>query len=152
MSTFRAKIFISKDGDRFLVPGFWYDTSDAEFSSSSLMLNAMMFAVVCGCKTAPGWLEVETDADGRADIPNQPYDLIGRQFEHGGIHVMLIGGPVFAECWTLDHPDEAVPVCPLTDEEEPVDPDTSAWVESIRSLVNPLPETGISIGTEGERG
>lgn len=117
MGTFRAKIFISKDGDRFLVPGYWYDAADPAFASSSMAIDAMMFAVVIGCKAAPGWLEVSTDADGRADLPNQPYDLVGRQFAHGGVSVMLIGGPVFEECWSMDHPDEAVPVCPRTDEE-----------------------------------
>jgi hypothetical protein len=117
MSTYRAKVFISKDGDRFLVPGYWYDASDPAFPSSSLSLDAMMFGVVCGCKTAPGWLVVETDESGRAALPNQPYDLIGRQFEHGGIHVMLIAGPVFEECWRIDHPDEAVPPSLLTDDE-----------------------------------
>jgi hypothetical protein len=117
MPTFRAKIFESKHGDRFLVPGYWYDTSDPAFASSSLSLDAMMFAVMCDCKTARGWLEVETDATGRASLPNQPYDLIGRQFAHGGISVLLIGGPVFEECWRKDHPDEPVPENPLTDEE-----------------------------------
>jgi hypothetical protein len=117
MTTFRAKIFISKDGDRFLVPGYWYDAADPAFASSSMSLDAMMFAVMCGCKTAPGWLEVETDADGRAALPNQPYDMTGRQFAHGGISVLLIGGSVFEECWRTDHPDEDVPSNPLTDEE-----------------------------------
>lgn len=118
MSAFRAKVFISKDEDRFLVPGYWYDTSDKAFASSSMSLDAMMFAVLCDCKTAPGWLEVEADADGKAALPNQPYDLLGRQFAHGGIHVMLIGGPVFEECWRTDHPNEAIPACPLTDDEK----------------------------------
>jgi hypothetical protein len=117
MPTFRAKIFTSKDGDRFLVPGYWYDASDPAFASASMSLDAMMFGVVIGCKSAPGWLEVETNADGRADLPNQPYDMIGRQFAHGGIRVMLIGGPVFEECWRTDHPDEPVPANPKTDEE-----------------------------------
>lgn len=117
MSQYRAKIF-TKDGNRFLVPGYWYDTSDPAFASSSMALDAMMFGVVIGCKAVPGWLEVVTDADGRADIPNQPYNLVGPQFAHGAISVMLIGGPVFTECWNTDHPGEDVPVCPLTDEEQ----------------------------------
>jgi hypothetical protein len=117
MSTFRAKVFISKDGDRFLVPGYWYDADDAEFSSSSLTLNAMMFATVCDCKVAPGWLVVEADAEGRADLPNQPYRLAGRQFAHGAIDVMLIAGPCFDECWSTDHPGEPIPASRLTDDE-----------------------------------
>ena len=118
MTTFRAKIFESKDGDRFLVPGYWYDVDDVEASSTSIMFSALTLCAVCGCKTARGWLEVETDASGIAAIPNQPYNLVGRQFAHGAVPVMLIGGPCFEECWKADHPGEPVPQSPLTDDEK----------------------------------
>lgn len=118
MTRFNAKVFITKDGDRFLVPGYWYDVDDHEASPSSIMFGAMTLCAVSDLKTAPGWLEVEADQRGVAALPNQPYDLIGPQFAHGGIRVMLIGGPCFEECWRTDHPEESVPALPLTNDEQ----------------------------------
>jgi hypothetical protein len=93
---FRAKVFV-KDGNRFLVPGYWYDTDDLDASPANISLNAMMFAVVLGMEVERDWLEVEADGDGTAQLPNVPYTLVGRQFEHGATDVLLIDGPLFTD-------------------------------------------------------
>jgi hypothetical protein len=95
METFRAKVF-RKDGNRFLVPGYWYEEDDPDASPSSLSLSAMMFAVVCKLDVDKDWLELEATG-GVADLPNAPYRIVGPQFEHGAVDVLLISGPLFDE-------------------------------------------------------
>lgn len=93
-----ARVF-EKDGNRFLIPGYWYCDEDASIglhSVSNVIIDGMMVAVCCRFK-ADGWLDVEADEHGRATVPHFLMDCIGPQFAHGGISVWLISGPLFAQ-------------------------------------------------------
>jgi hypothetical protein len=93
-----ARVF-SKDGNRFLIPGYWCDEEDENWegmSIASIICDGMMLDVVCGFDShQDDWLDIEANADGTADLVHIPYDLIGRQFAHGGIRILLIAGPLF---------------------------------------------------------
>lgn len=97
--TVRARVF-SKDGNRFLVPGFWCNEDDEDWrgmSVSSILCEGMMLGVVCGLDSHQEWMDLETREDGTAELTWVPYEMIGRVFAHGGTRVMLIGGPLFDE-------------------------------------------------------
>lgn len=94
----RARVY-EKDGNRFLIPGHWYSDDDDAIgmgSASAVMCESMMFSVVCGMK-ADEWLEMEGDNSGLGQLEHYLTDMIGSQFAHGGVTVMLIGGPLFDE-------------------------------------------------------
>lgn len=90
-----AKILV-KDGNRMIVPGLWYEVRDYA-ESTKVLFDTLMYECVLDAKAEPDWLTIETDDEGRADIVHVLYDIIGRQFAHGGITVALIGGPLFDE-------------------------------------------------------
>jgi hypothetical protein len=97
MTTFRARVFENKDGNRYLVKGFWYSDDAPEAGMGSMltcMTESMLFSVVIGAKPT-GWLDVEADEAGHGTIEHFPYRLTGRQFANGSVDVMLIGGPLF---------------------------------------------------------
>jgi hypothetical protein len=96
---FRARVF-KKDGNHFLIPGYWHPEDDAGWdgmSPLSILCDGMMMSVVCGFDGKEEWRDFEATDDGRADLVNIPYRLVGRQFAHGAIDVLLIGGPLFDE-------------------------------------------------------
>jgi hypothetical protein len=97
--TARARVF-AKDGNRFLIPGYWCDENDENWdgmSISAILCDGMMLGVVCGFDSKQEWLDIEVDADGRGDIPHVECNLVGSQFTHGGIAVLAISGPLFDE-------------------------------------------------------
>jgi hypothetical protein len=94
MTMARAKVFV-RDGNRFIVPRFWYCDDDEDASPESIICEAMMFAIVTNAKTEPDWLEIPIDDAGRADLLHLPYRLVGQQFAHGACSILLIGGPLF---------------------------------------------------------
>lgn len=96
---FRARVF-KKDGNRFLIPGYWYPEDDAGWdgmSPSAILCDGMMMSVVCGFDGKEEWMDFDADDNGRADLVNIPYHLTGRQFANGAVSVLLIGGPLFDE-------------------------------------------------------
>lgn len=94
MTTYRAKVFVSKDGNRFLFPGCGY-RDGSELSGAGIIVDSFMIAAVLGCEVEPDWLDIETDAEGKAELIHVPYIITSRAFAHGGVEVMLIGGPAF---------------------------------------------------------
>jgi len=86
----KAKVF-NKDGNRFLVPGIWYDTTDTDAEPTEVAFNAMTFGVVLGAEVESDWLDI----DPHADFPNLPYRIVGPQLAHGAMDVVMIGGPLF---------------------------------------------------------
>lgn len=95
----RARVFVTTDGNRIVIPGFWYSDDDPEIgmgSMSVVLCESMLFGVVCGFK-GEDWIEIEADADGNGDLAHIPYRMTGRQFAHGAVDVMLIGGPLFEQ-------------------------------------------------------
>ena len=97
--TVRARVF-AKNGNRFLVPGYWYDEDDENWngmSVTSILCDGMMLGIVCGLDNKQEWLDIGTNKDGVADLIHVPCDMVGRQFEHGGIKILLISGPLFDE-------------------------------------------------------
>lgn len=94
----KAKVF-EKDGNRFLVPGCWYVEGRDEETGDALsaMSNALMLSVVCGANYDEGWMEFSADDEGTADLTHVPHRIVGRQFAHGGIDILLISGPLFDE-------------------------------------------------------
>jgi hypothetical protein len=102
--TIRARVF-QKDGNRFLIPGYWCDEADENWqgmSVASILCDGMMLGVVCGLDSHQEWLDVESDADGNAALTHIPYQMLGQQFAHGGIDVPLISGPLFDESMKRD--------------------------------------------------
>lgn len=99
----RARVFVTKDGNRFLIPGYWYSDDDPDLglgSASACLLDGMMIGVVCGFKSEE-WLEIHSGPDGVGEIAHIPYRMTGRQFAHGAVDVLLIGGPLFDEEMTV---------------------------------------------------
>src|SRR6185295_712163 len=93
---FHARIF-DKDGNRFIVRGFWYSDDDPEAglgSQLTCMTESMLFAVVMNAK-ANDWIEITADECGHGAIARVPYRIIGPQFAHGAVDIMLISGPLF---------------------------------------------------------
>jgi hypothetical protein len=93
----RARVF-SKNGNRFLIPGYWCDEDDDNWpgmSITSILCDGMMLGVVCGLDSHQEWLDVEAQPDGTADLVHVPYDMVGAQFAHGGTRILLISGPLF---------------------------------------------------------
>lgn len=102
----KARVF-HKDGNRFLVPGYWCDEGDDDWqgmSISSILCDGMMLGVVCGLDNRQDWLEIETKDDGTADLINIPYRMVGSQFAHGAIDILLISGPLFDEAMAMEPP------------------------------------------------
>ncbi len=94
---FRARIFTNDNGDQFIVRGFWYSDDDPEAGMGShltCLTESMLMSVVINAKPT-GWADVTADENGHGAIAHFPYRLIGRQFAHGAVDVMLIGGPLF---------------------------------------------------------
>lgn len=99
MAKFRARVF-KKDGNEFLIPGYWYPEDDDNWdgmSHTAILSNGMMMSVVCGFDGKEEWRDFETDESGHASIAHIPYRLISRGFAHGAIDVLLISGPLFDE-------------------------------------------------------
>jgi hypothetical protein len=94
----RARIY-EKDGNKFLIPGHWYCDDDPDIgmgSGSAVICDSMMWGVVCGLE-AKEWLDLEAGDDGHGMIEHYKMDMIGPQFAHGAVPVLLIGGPLFEE-------------------------------------------------------
>lgn len=94
-----ARVFVTKEGNRFLIPGYWYVDDDPDVglgSPSAVLIDGMMMGVVCGFKSEE-WVDIESGSDGVGEIAHIPYRMTGRQFAHGAIDVLLIGGPLFDE-------------------------------------------------------
>lgn len=79
-----------------IIPGLWHEVSD-DSDETSVLFDTLMYECVLQATAEPGWLEIETDDEGRANIVNVPTNLVGPQFAHGAITVALIGGPMFDE-------------------------------------------------------
>ena len=95
--TARARVF-SKDGNRFLIPGYWCDEDDENWdgmSVSQILCDGMMLGIACGFDSKQEWLDLTTDGDGSVGVRHLRYELVGPQFMHGAITVLLIGGPLF---------------------------------------------------------
>lgn len=96
MTTAHARIF-TRDGNRFLVPGLWYADGDpacGQGSAAVCLTESLLIGTMAGLKPE-GWLDVELDEAGHGEIPHVAFRLIGRQFAHGAIDLLLIGGPLF---------------------------------------------------------
>lgn len=103
----RARVF-SKDGNRFLIPGYWCDEGDENWSgmsSTAILCDGMMLGIVCGFDAEQDWLDVPIGENGRAELTNIPYRLIGRQFTHGAIDILLVSGPLFDEATARESAD-----------------------------------------------
>lgn len=100
-----AKV-LTRDGNRLLVPGLYYFEDDPEASPADIIIEAMMFSVCTHCNVEPDWLEFST-VDGKVDVPNVIFDMIGPQFAHGAVRVWLIGGPLFDEEMAKDAHERA---------------------------------------------
>lgn len=94
----KARVF-QKDGNRFLIPGYWTSEDDdwKGQSYSAIVCESMMIGVVCGCDAHQEWLDIESSPDGHGTIAHVPYLVTGSGFANGGIDVMLISGPLFDE-------------------------------------------------------
>ena len=90
--TFKAKVF-AKDGNRFLVPGVWFESGSDEFAD--VLWDAMMMAVTMGAEQEPDLLTVETNDDGSTELAHTLAFVAGRGFAHGGVEVMVLSGPIF---------------------------------------------------------
>jgi hypothetical protein len=93
----KAKVF-EKDGNRFLMPGLWFDEDHIEEGAKTefdILCDALMYSCVLGLKEEPGWLEIKIGENGEGDIPNRPVRLVGPQFAHGAVDVFVISGPLF---------------------------------------------------------
>lgn len=102
--TIRARVF-SKDGNRFLIPGYWCDEGNEDWdgmSISSILCEGMMLGVVAGFDSHQEWMEFEPKPDGTGHIAHFPMDLVGRHLAHGGIKVLVIGGPLFDEAMSKE--------------------------------------------------
>ncbi len=94
---FRARVF-KKDGNQFLIPGYWYTEDDENWqgmSCSQVLCDGMMMSVVCGFDGGEEWKDFEADADGRADLHYVPYRMHSRGFRNGAIDILLFAGPLF---------------------------------------------------------
>lgn len=95
--TVRARVF-SKDGNRFLIPGYWCDEDDPDWDGRSMagvICDSMMMSVVLGLDPCNEWLELAPKPDGTADVLHYLYELHGPQFQHGRATIFLISGPLF---------------------------------------------------------
>ena len=92
----RAAVFELK-GNRFIVPGYWYPDPEPEdydgWSPAAVIIEAMMFRVMCHCEPKAAWIEAETDENGGATFDGAQVRLHGRGFAHGAIDVLVISGP-----------------------------------------------------------
>lgn len=96
MTTAHARIF-TRDGNRFLVPGLWYADGDpacGQGSAAVCLTESLLIGTMAGLKPE-GWLDVKLDEAGNAPIVHLAYRVPGRQFAHGAIDLLLIGGPLF---------------------------------------------------------
>ncbi len=94
-----ARVFVSKEGNRFLIPGYWYADDDPDVglgSASACIIDGMMIGVVCGFESEE-WIDIASGPDGIGEIAHIRYQMTGQQFMHGAIDVLLIGGPLFDE-------------------------------------------------------
>jgi hypothetical protein len=95
--TIRARVF-SKDGNRFLVPGYWTDETDENWQGMSMeavLIGGMILSVVGKMDSTLEWLDIEPNDAGKADVLHVPYQLVGSVFAHGSIDILLISGPLF---------------------------------------------------------
>jgi hypothetical protein len=93
-----ARVY-TKDDNRFLIPGHWYSDDDPNIgmgSASNVICEGFMFGVICDLKPE-GWIDLEAGDDGQGTIEHYQINMTGRQFAHGGMPIMLIGGPLFDE-------------------------------------------------------
>lgn len=100
----QARVF-QKDGNKFLVPGYWcpVDVEEQEkweekggWSYSTILCEAMMFGVINGCDSHQE-CEYDVPDDGTISITHVKYKL-------GMLDVLLIDGPLFAEAVSA-HPE-----------------------------------------------
>lgn len=92
----RARVY-AKDGNRFLIPGHWYCDDDPEIglgSHSAVLCEGMMWSVVCGLKDDE-WIDLTAEEDGHGIIEHYLIQMTNPGFAHGGVNVLLIGGPMF---------------------------------------------------------
>ncbi len=94
----RARVY-TKDGNRFIVPGHWYSNDDPDIglgSMSAVLCESMIWGVVCDLD-AKEWIDLEAGEDGQGTIEHYLLDMVSPKFAHGGVKVLLIGGPMFDE-------------------------------------------------------
>ncbi len=94
--TIRARVF-AKDGNRFLVPGYWCDEDDENWpgmSITSIICDGMLLGMVNGFDSHQEWLDVEVNADGVGSLTNVPCKMVGKNLT---FDVLLISGPLFNE-------------------------------------------------------
>lgn len=92
----RARVYV-KDENRFLIPGHWYCEDDPDIglgSATNVICDSFMWGAICGLK-ADDWIDLEAGEDGHGTIEHYVYNMDGRQFAHGRVTVLLIGGPLF---------------------------------------------------------
>lgn len=99
MPKFHARVF-KKDGNHFLIPGYWYPEDDENWegmSHSSILCEGMMLSVVCSFDGKEEWMDFEANDAGVADLHYVPFNLCSSGFVNGGIKVLLFAGPLFEE-------------------------------------------------------
>lgn len=98
----KAMVF-TKDGNKFLIPGFW--TKEGDSDRPSLIIDAMMFCITLGLEREKELLTVETDEKGSSDFPHIVIDLLSPHLAHGGVKVLAFAGPLFDEATKGREPD-----------------------------------------------
>lgn len=88
-------VVFEKDGNRFLVSGFWWPKEERP---ASWVIDAMMYAMALGIKHETELLVVDTDERGGLRIPCVHTTMSGPQLMHGSGTVYVISGPLFDEC------------------------------------------------------
>ncbi len=85
MKSIRIAVFSRPDIPQFLIPGMWEDPDGN--TSCGLTIDVMMIAL--GINAKYKWYEIEVNESGIANIPHTKAELIGPQFAHGGITVLI---------------------------------------------------------------
>ena len=91
---FNVPVFV-KDGNRFVVPGFWWDDANPKDTSFNVLFEVMMFSIAANVTKEIECLTFDAEKDGSMELTNIPYRIVGPQFKHGAVDVLLIGGPLF---------------------------------------------------------
>ncbi len=98
MKSLRVAIFTRPDVPQFLIPGMWEDPDGN--TSCGLTVDAMMIAIAINAKHE--WYEIKVDENGIAQIPHKKAELIGPQFAHGGITILVPTRPILRPLGVLD--------------------------------------------------
>jgi hypothetical protein len=80
------------DGKQFIIPGLWYNLTDPDDDATSIIFNVMTYSVILNLEKK--WVEVETDTEGRADLPHHEERLCHRGLAHGSIKILVLENPL----------------------------------------------------------